>query len=54
MSGGDDSYYHVNCLNMELKPSDSYTLMLRISAVDPNTPRINLIPTLVGGQLDLP
>jgi hypothetical protein len=54
MSGADDAYYHVNCLNMKLKPSDSYTLTLRIIAVDPNTPRINLIPTLEGGQLDLP
>ena len=54
MSGPDDAYYHVNCLNMKLKPSDSYTLTLRISAVDPNTPGTNLIPTLEGGQLDLP
>jgi len=54
MSGLDAAYYHVNCLNMKLKPSDSYTLTLRISAVDPNTPRVNLIPTLEGGQPDLP
>jgi hypothetical protein len=54
MSGPDAAYYHVNCLNMKLKPSDSYTLTLRISAVDPNTPAVNLIPTLEGGQLDLP
>ena len=54
MSGPEDAYYHVNCLNMKLKPSESYTLTLRIGAVDPNTPRINLIPTLEGGQLDLP
>ena len=54
MSGPEDAYYHVNCLNMKLKPSESYTLTLRIGAVDPNTPKINLIPTLEGGQLDLP
>ena len=48
------AYYHVNCLNMRLKPSDSYTLKLRVLAVDPQTPHINLIPTLEGGQLDLP
>jgi hypothetical protein len=55
MSGPNEAaYYHVNCLNMRLKPSDSYTLKLRILAVDPQTPHINLIPTLEGGQLDLP
>jgi hypothetical protein len=54
MSGPEDAYYHVNCLNMKLKPSESYTLTLRIGTVDQNTPRINLIPTLEGGQLDLP
>jgi hypothetical protein len=42
------------CLNMRLKPSDSYTLKVRVLALDPKTPRINLIPTLEGGQLDLP
>ena len=55
MSGPNEAaYWHVNCLNMRLKPSDSYTLKLRVLAVDPKTPRINLIPTLEGGQLDLP
>ena len=55
MSGPNEAaYYHVNCLNMRLKPSDSYTLKLRVLAVDPQTPHINLIPTLEGGQLDLP
>jgi hypothetical protein len=54
MSGGDETaYWHANCLRMHLKPSDSYTLKLRIQAVDPKTPKINLIPTLKGGQLDL-
>ena len=48
------AYYHVNCLNARLKPSDLYTLKLRVLAVDPQTPHINLIPTLEGGQLDLP
>jgi hypothetical protein len=55
MSGPNEAaYYHVNCLNMRLKPSDSYTLKLRVLAVDPKPPPINLIPTLEGGQLDLP
>lgn len=55
MSGPNEAaYYHVNCLNMRLKLSDSYTLKLRVLAVDPQTPHINLIPTLEGGQLDLP
>ncbi len=55
MSGPDETaYWHENCLRMRLKPSDSYTLTLRIQAVDPKTPKINLIPTLEGGQLDLP
>jgi hypothetical protein len=55
MSGHNEAaYYHANCLRMWLKPSDSYTLKLRVLAVDPQTPRIKLIPTLEGGQLDLP
>jgi len=55
MSGGDEAaYWHVNCLRMRLKPSDSYTLKLRVLAVDPQTPHIKLVPTLEGGQLDLP
>ena len=55
MSGPDETaYWHANCLRVQLKPSDSYTLTLRIHDVDPKTPRINLIPTLEGGQLDLP
>jgi hypothetical protein len=55
MSGPNEAaYWHVNCLNMRLKPADFYTLKLRVLAVDPKTPHINLIPTLEGGQLDLP
>jgi hypothetical protein len=55
MSGpGEAAYWHVNCLRMQLKSSDSYTLTLRIRPADPKTPEINLIPTLEGGQLDLP
>lgn len=54
-SGPDDAaYWHENCLRMPLKPSAVYTLTIRIADVDPKTPRINLIPTLEGGQLDLP
>jgi hypothetical protein len=37
-----------------LEPSESYTLTIRIQNVDPNAPKIELIPTLEGGQLDLP
>src|SRR5258708_20293818 len=55
MSGPDETaYWHVNCLRMQLKPSDSYTLTLRVRPADSKTPEINLIPTLEGGQLDLP
>ena len=55
MSGPNEAaYYHVNCLKKRLNPSDSYTLKLRVLAVDPQTPHIKLIPTLEGGQLDLP
>ena len=47
MSGTNEAaYYHVNCLNIQMKPSDSYTLKLRILNVDPQTPHINLVPTL--------
>ena len=55
MLGGDEAaYWNGNCLRMPLKPSNSYTLTLRIRDIDPKTPKINLIPTLEGGQLDLP
>jgi hypothetical protein len=51
---GDADYWHENCLRMRLKPTDSYTLTLRIRNLDPKTPKINLIPTFEGGQLDMP
>jgi hypothetical protein len=55
MSGPNEAaYWHENCLRMPLKSSDSYTLTLRVRQDDPKTPKINLSPTLEGGQLDLP
>ena len=42
-----------NCVNMPLKPSSTYTLTLRITKIDPNTPKIDLLPVLEGGQLEL-
>jgi hypothetical protein len=53
-SGFEAAFWHWNCVHMPLKPSDSYTLTLRISNVDPRTPKINLLPVFEGGQLDLP
>ena len=53
MSGGSEAlFWHWNCVHMPLKPSDSYTLTLRISSVDPKTPNIDLLPVLEGGQPD--
>ena len=55
MSGPSDAaYWHANCLRVPLRPSAAYTLTIRIKDVDPKTPKINLIPTLEGGQPDLP
>jgi hypothetical protein len=54
MSGSDAAYWHENCLRVRLKPTDSYTLTLRIRSLDPRTPKINLIPTFEGGQPDMP
>jgi hypothetical protein len=54
LPGDKAAYWYENCLRMRLKPSDSYTLTLRIRAVDPKTPKINLIPALEGGQSELP
>ncbi len=55
LGGGDPAeYYHTNCLRVALKPSESYSLTIRIRDVDPQTPKINLTPVLRGGQLDLP
>src|SRR5258706_3534058 len=36
------AYWNGNCLHMPLKPSDSYTLTIRIQNVDPNAPKIYL------------
>lgn len=47
------AYWHENCLRMRFKPSDSYTLTLRILAVDPKTPKIDLIPTLESSHPEL-
>jgi hypothetical protein len=51
--GFEVAFWHWNCAHMPLKPSGSYTLTLRISNVDPKTPKINLLPVLEGGQPDL-
>lgn len=48
------AFWHWNCVDMPLRSSESYTLTLRISADAPNIPNINLVPTLEGGQPDLP
>ena len=53
-SGLEAAFWHWNCVHMPLKPNVSYALTLRISNVDPKTPKINLLPVLEGGQLDLP
>jgi len=53
-SGSDEAaFWHRNCAGMLLKPPLAYTLTLRISNVDPKTPRINLVPVLHSDQLDL-
>ncbi len=55
LQGGDPAaYYHANCLRVAMKPSQSYTLTIKIPDVDPKTPLITLIPAFRGGQLDLP
>jgi hypothetical protein len=55
MSGPlEAAFWHWNCAHLPLKPSVSYTLTVRLSDVDPKTPKINLIPVLEGGHLDLP
>jgi hypothetical protein len=54
LSFDEAAYWNGHCLRLPLKPSDSYTLTIRIGDIDSNTPKVNLIPTLEGGQLDLP
>jgi hypothetical protein len=53
LSPDEAAYWNGNCLRMLLKPSDSYTLTVRIQNIDPNAPAIYLIPTLEGGQPDM-
>ena len=52
--GGEAAFWHWNCVHMPLKPFLSYTLTLRVSNIDPKTPKIQLLPVLEGGHLDLP
>jgi hypothetical protein len=55
MLGPDEAaYWNGTCLRMRLKSSDSYILKIQLRDIDPSTPKINLIPTLEGGQPDLP
>jgi hypothetical protein len=55
LQGGDPAaYYHANCLRVALKPSEFYTLTIKILDVDSKTPPIKLLPVLEGGQPDLP
>jgi hypothetical protein len=54
LSSDEAAYWNGNCLRLPLKPSDSYTLTIRISDIDSKAPKLNLIPTFEGGQLDLP
>jgi hypothetical protein len=54
MMGPDEAaYWNGNCLRMRLKPSSSYSLTIHIRDIDPRTPKINLVPTLEGGQPEL-
>jgi hypothetical protein len=54
MMGPDEAaYWKGNCLGMRLKPSSSYSLTIHIKDIDPGTPKINLVPTLEGGQPEL-
>jgi hypothetical protein len=52
--GSEAAFWHWHCVHIPLKSSSSYTLTLRIRDVDQNTPKIDLLPVLEGGQLDLP
>ena len=52
--GSEATLWNFHCVHIPLKSSSSYTLTLRIRDVDPNTPKIDLVPAFEGGQLDLP
>jgi hypothetical protein len=55
MSGGSEAaFWHWHCAHVPLRSSSSYTLTLRIRDVDPNTPKIDLLPVFEGGRPDLP
>jgi hypothetical protein len=53
-SGSEAAFWHLHCVHIPLKSSSTYTLTLRIRDVDPNTPKIDLVPVLEGGHPDLP
>ena len=43
---GEAAYWHEKCTEIKFRRSESYTLKIRISDVDPRTPRVRLIPVL--------
>jgi len=44
LAGEEAGYWNWDCGLVLFKPSESYTLTLRIREVDPRTPKVNLIP----------
>jgi len=51
---GTAYWWHAHCNNVQVRPSESYELVVRIKIVDPRSGDIAVTPLLVGGGLELP
>jgi hypothetical protein len=51
---GTAYWWHSHCNHVQLRPSESYELVVRIKIIDPRSGDIAVTPLLVGGGLELP
>jgi hypothetical protein len=53
-TGFGTAYWHWQCNHIQLRPSESYELVVRIKVIDPRSGDIAVTPLLEGGGLELP
>lgn len=54
MSGGEAAYWHWQCTQVPVHPSESYSLVIRVTDPDQTADRVVVTPTIQGGGLELP
>jgi DNA-binding transcriptional regulator of glucitol operon len=53
-TGFGTSFWHRRCTDVQVRPSQSYELMLRIKTIDPRSGDLAVTPILEGGGIELP